>query len=91
MQGVRTPGFISAYSGRSSSWWLYRDAGKRGAGLILAELWTILWNRRADRPGPGSVSHNIWSVDKDNHGKYHWRDSFHYHISFLIVYRKVGP
>lgn len=42
-------------------------------------------------PGPGSVSHNIWSVDKDNHGKYHWRDSFHYHISFLIVYRKVGP
>ena len=28
---------------------------------------------------------------KDNHGKYHWRDSFHYHISFLIVYRKVGP
>ena len=46
---------------------------------------------RADRPGPGSVSHNIWSVDKDNHGKYHWRDSFHYHISFLIVYRKVGP
>ena len=27
----------------------------------------------------------------DNHGKYHWRDSFHYHISFLIVYRKVGP
>ena len=44
-----------------------------------------------DRPGPGSVSHNIWSVDKDNHGKYHWRDSFHYHISFLIVYRKVGP
>lgn len=25
--------FISAYSGRSSSWWLYRDAGKRGAGL----------------------------------------------------------
>ena len=22
---------------------------------------------------------------------YHWRDSFHYHISFLIVYRKVGP
>ena len=40
-----------------------------------------------DRPGPGSVSHNIWSVDKDNHGKYHWRDSFHYHISFLIIYR----
>lgn len=63
----------------------------KGCGLILAELWTILWNRRADRPGPGSVSHNIWSVDKDNHGKYHWRDSFHYHISFLIVYRKVGP
>ena len=27
----------------------------------------------------------------NNHGKYHWRDSFHYHISFLIVYRKVGP
>ena len=66
------------------------------AGVVLGVfigtlLWTILWNRRADRPGPGSVSHNIWSVDKDNHGKYHWRDSFHYHISFLIVYRKVGP
>ena len=80
-------------AGSKNAWALFLLilAGVVLAGLILAELWTILWNRRADRPGPGSVSHNIWSVDKDNHGKYHWRDSFHYHISFLIVYRKVGP
>ena len=48
-------------------------------------------DRRSDRSESRSNGHNIWSIDKDNHGKYHWRDSFHYHISFLIVYRKVGP
>ena len=40
-----------------------------------------------DRSESRSNGHNIWSIDKDNHGKYHWRDSFHYHISFLIIYR----
>ena len=44
-------------------------------------------DRRSDRSESRSNGHNIWSIDKDNHGKYHWRDSFHYHISFLIIYR----
>lgn len=63
------------------------ELAKWGAGFILAGLWTIFRDRRSDRSESRSNGHNIWSIDKDNHGKYHWRDSFHYHISFLIIYR----
>ena len=60
-------------------------------GTLAKGVPALSWLSYGQSFGIGSVSHNIWSVDKDNHGKYHWRDSFHYHISFLIVYRKVGP
>ena len=58
-------------------------------GTLAKGVPALSW--RSDRSESRSNGHNIWSIDKDNHGKYHWRDSFHYHISFLIVYRKVGP
>ena len=57
------------------------------AGVVLGGFIGELAKGVPDRSESRSNGHNIWSIDKDNHGKYHWRDSFHYHISFLIIYR----
>ena len=33
----------------------------------------------------GGSGRYLWSYDKNNHCKYYWRDSFHFHLPLLII------